>query len=87
MSELKMTGFIRWIENQGNLAETLQDPWPITKKPNNLLIAVAGGRHPTHAYWMQSALAPKVVSEVVELPASWDKLIYEAENDLGSLPE
>ncbi|MFC1966454.1 hypothetical protein ACFLWI_05870 [Chloroflexota bacterium] len=86
LSELKRTGFIRWIEYHGNPAETLQDPWPITSKPENIMIVVAGGRHPTHAYWMQSAFAPKVVSREIKLPVNWNELIKEAEEELGPLP-
>jgi len=85
LSELKRTGFIRWIEHS-NLKETLQDPWPVTSNPENLMIVVAGGRHPTHAYWMQSAMAPRVASAEIKLPANWDELIKEAEENLGPLP-
>ncbi|MFC1908401.1 hypothetical protein ACFLXD_00775 [Chloroflexota bacterium] len=85
LSEIKRTGYIRWIEFE-NLTETLQDLWPITSKPENLMIVVAGGRHPTHAYWMQSMMAPKVVSVEIKLPSNWDELIKESEEDLGPIP-
>ncbi|MFC1976876.1 hypothetical protein ACFLWS_01205 [Chloroflexota bacterium] len=85
LSELKRTGFLRWIEFL-NLNGTLQDPWPITSKAENFMIVVAGGRHPTHAYWMQSALAQRVVSTEINLPANWDMLLKKAEEDLGPLP-
>jgi len=85
LSEIKKTGFIRWIEYE-NLTETLRDPWPITSKPENLMIVVAGGRHPTHAYWLQSAMAPRVVSAEIKLPTNWDKLIKESVEDLGPVP-
>ena len=50
--ELKRTGFIRWMPRYGisNLDEALPDPWPITGKPENIIIVVAGERHPAHAY-------------------------------------
>ena len=47
------------------------------------MIAVAGGRHPTHAYWLQSAMSPNVVNKPINLPANWDELISEAEEVLG----
>jgi len=86
VSELERTGFIRWVNYRRNAAEPLPDPWPITSKPENLMLVVAGGGHPTHAYWMQCAQSPKVVSTEIKLPANWDKLIEEAEEDLGPTP-
>ena len=50
------------------------------------MIVVAGGRHPTHAFWMQSAMAPIVTCQEIDLPKGWDDLIGEAEKDLGPMP-
>jgi hypothetical protein len=82
LAEIQQKGFDRWIENH-NLGNTLQDPWPITSKPGNLMVVVAGGRHPTHACWMQSAMAPTVTSKAIEIPKAWEDLVNEAEKDLG----
>ena len=83
MPEIKQAGYEEWI-NHHNLGNTLQDPWPVYGKADNLMIVVAGGRHPTHAYWLQSTMAPKVVNKEIRLPENWDKLIAEAENELNS---
>ena len=76
-----------WIDSEEfDLKKTIKDPWPITSKPENIMIVVAGGRHPTHAYWMQAAQGPKLVNSKITLPAKWDDLLKDAENDLGPLP-
>ena len=85
LSEIREKGFDRWIKFH-HREDTLQDPWPITSKPENLMIVVAGGRHPTHAFWMQSAMAPIVTCKEIEIPKDWDDLIREAEEDLGPMP-
>jgi hypothetical protein len=30
------------------------DPWPVSMKPDNIALVVAGGGHPTHSYWLQA---------------------------------
>ncbi|MFC1917218.1 hypothetical protein ACFLXH_01000 [Chloroflexota bacterium] len=85
LSKLRNTGFIRWIEYYGNTTEKLPDPWPITSKPENIMIVIAGGRHPTHAYWLQSAFASKAVNREINLPSNWGELINEAEKELGPI--
>jgi hypothetical protein len=82
MSEIKKAGYEEWI-NFHDLGDTLQDPWPLYGDPANLMIVIAGGRHPTHAYWLQSTMATKVVNKEIILPAGWDELIKEADADLG----
>jgi hypothetical protein len=51
------------------------------------MIVVAGGRHPTHAYWMQAAQGPKVANAQIRLPTKWAELIKAAEQDLGPIPQ
>jgi len=48
---------------------------------------VAGGTHPTHNFWMQTAIVTQMVSEQIKLPAKWDELVAIAERDLGYEPE
>lgn len=51
------------------------EPWPITSRPENIMIVVAGGEQSGHCYWMQGAYtALKPVSAEITLPAAWDKL-------------
>jgi hypothetical protein len=86
LSRLKRSGMFYYLEERGFDPRTLPDPWPITRKPGNLMIVIAGGRHPTQAYWMQGAQGPKAVSVRIHLPARWEELLREAEADLGPLP-
>jgi hypothetical protein len=64
------------------------ESWPIAIRPENLMIAVAGGKHSGHGYWMRMGCCPtQPVSMEIELPNAWDALIANAEEDLGALPE
>ena len=86
VANIRRDGFDGRIELK-NLTPTLkQDPWPITAKAKNFMIVVAGGRHPTHAYWMQEAQGLKPVSAEIRLPAKWQELLAEAEKELGPIP-
>lgn len=86
LSRLKRTGMLNYLEERGIDPQSLPDPWPITRKARNLMIVVAGGRHPTQAYWMQGAQGPKAVSVRIRLPAHWEQLLREADTELGLLP-
>ncbi len=81
LSEVKRTGLTVWIQHAG---QTLKDPWPITNKPDNIILLVAGGAHTTHAYWMQAGSARRPSSREIRLPAKpkWDDLLKQAESDL-----
>jgi hypothetical protein len=84
LSQLEKTGVKDSIVSN---KVALQDPWPITSKPENLALIVAGGHHPSHAYWMQVAYAPfRLTRTEIKLPRDWDKLLKEAEEDLGPVP-
>jgi hypothetical protein len=86
ISKLKRAGMFFYFEDRGIDPQTLPDPWPISRKPENLMIAVAGGRHPSQAYWMQGALGPKTVSTRIHLPAGWEELLKEADAEMGPPP-
>jgi hypothetical protein len=63
------------------------EPWPISIKPDNLMIAVAGGKQSGHGYWMRMGCCPtQPISAEIELPKNWEALIKKAEADLGPLP-
>ena len=83
ISRLRQTGMLNYIEERGVDPRSLPDPWPITRRAENLMMVVAGGRHPTQAYWMQGAQGPKTVSVRIRLPALWEQLIQEADEDLN----
>jgi hypothetical protein len=60
-------------------------PWPITSKPKNIMIVVAGGAQSGHGFWMQVAQAAPTSAKIT-LPKNWDALLKEAEKDLGPIP-
>jgi len=86
VAKLKKTGMLYYLQDRGFDLQNLPDPWPITRQARNLMIVVAGGRHPTQAYWMQGAQGPKSVSAPIHLPAAWAHLLQEAEAELGPIP-
>ena len=86
VAKLKRTGMLYYLQAAGFDVRNLPDPWPIARQARNLMIVVAGGRHPTQAYWMQGAQGPKAVSASIRLPARWEKLLQEAEAEMGPLP-
>ena len=56
-------------------------PWPITAAPDNFVLIVAGGGHPTNRYWLQG-YSPGVVGREIPLPESFGRLLAEAERDV-----
>ena len=77
---------MQWIQQAADrhtVASADMDAWPICRTPEQIILCVAGGHHPTHNYWMQ-AHAPKVASRAITLPAAWDALLAEAEAALGA---
>jgi len=79
-------GLRQWIEaadDAESIASKDMDPWPITRTPQQIIMAVAGGHHPTHNYWIQT-WSRNLAGGVIHLPANWDALIAEAEEDLGA---
>jgi hypothetical protein len=83
--QLRRAGCPAWIEIDTSkvVRESLAlDPWPITASPDNFVIVVAGGGHPTNSYWLQG-YSPGVVGRPIELPPSIERLLADAERDLG----
>jgi hypothetical protein len=83
--DLRRAGCPAWIEIDASKVarESLAlDPWPITAHPDNFIVLVAGGGHPTNSYWLQG-YSPSVVGRPIDLPASLDGLLEDAERDLG----
>ena len=83
--EVKRTGLWQWIDDASNpntAATANDDPWAICRDPSQIILAVAGGAHPTHNFWMQGWSAI-VAGQPVDLPAGWAGLIAEAKDDLG----
>ena len=85
MQQLKRAGAPAWFEIDANpiTRESIKlDPWPIALKPENIVIVVAGGNHPTHFHWLQ-AHSPRVIGRVMCVPESFDRLLADADRDLG----
>ncbi len=83
--EIVRTGMRQWIETSVDpetVASANDDPWSICSDPSQIILAVAGGAHPTHNFWMQGN-APRVASGSIDLPQDWQALVAEAEEDLG----
>ena len=85
MAQLQRAGVPAWIELDTNpltRASIKLDPWPLALKPENIVLVVAGGNHPTHSHWLQ-AHSPRVIGRVMRVPESFDRLLADADRDLG----
>jgi hypothetical protein len=79
--------FVRDNEDDGNDMTTLPDLVPLWDKPLNLMITTAGGMHPTgNLFFMASGYSGALGHAEIKLPANWDALLAQAEEDLGPLP-
>ena len=85
LRDMEQSGVLPWLRAESPNTE-LSDPWPITSRADNIAIVVAGGAHPTHAFWMQSAVAARVTKARIQLPARWPELLAEAAKDLAAQP-
>jgi hypothetical protein len=83
---LRKCGMRTWIEISP-YAEARKnidlDPWPITSKPEDIILVVAGGGHPTHAFWMP-AFSAGVIGREISVPAGFRDLLTVSDYDLGS---
>ena len=75
----------QWIEqaSEDDTATAANlDPWPIARTPEQIILCVGGGYHPTHNFWMQ-AYASNIAGRKFILPACLDALITAADTTLG----
>jgi hypothetical protein len=85
VEHLRRGGALSWFEIDSNPItrdSVKQDPWPVTLKPENIVFVVAGGSHPTHAYWLQGT-GVNVHGRVIRIPETFDRLLADADRDLG----
>ena len=80
------TGVKRAIEQSGaTMGTDLLEKFLLCTNPQNIHLIVAGGDHPS-----RSCVIPSWVThgngEVV-LPGNWERLLFDAERDLGPLPD
>jgi hypothetical protein len=60
---------------------------PLTAKPEQITVVVAGGDRSGNGYWMAPGDSNHtMVSKEIKLPANWDALIKQNETDLGAAP-
>jgi len=88
-AELDRTGMSQWIEAEADAqtrASLELDPWPFCRSPQQLMIIVAGGEHPTHNFWLQS-WGPCETGARIDLPDDWQGLLDAADADLGAAGE
>lgn len=67
MADLRRAGATAWIEIDASAvtrASLALDPWPITSHPDNVVLIVAGGGHPTNSYWLQG-YSPRVLGREI----------------------
>ena len=85
LAQLQRAGAPAWLAIDANpvTRESIKhDPWPIALKPENIVLVVAGGNHPTHYHWLQ-AHSPRVIGRIMRVPESFDRLLADADRDLG----
>jgi hypothetical protein len=83
--QLRRGGIEDWIKADRDpfVRESVKlDPWPPSATPDNLILLVAGGGHPTNSYWME-AYTPHVVGRKIALPSSFSRLLDSADRDIG----
>ena len=80
-AQLRRSGALEWIQIQAAESANL-DPWPIASRPENFVFIVAGGGHPTNAYWLP-ACCPHVIGREITIPPIFEELLSAAERDLG----
>jgi hypothetical protein len=83
--QLRRGGADLWIEADRDPAvrDSLKlDPWPHSARPENLVLLVAGGGHPTNSYWLEG-YSPHVIGRKIEVSAAFDRLLAETERDIG----
>jgi len=82
--DLRRAGGPAWIEIDASpiVRKSIDlDPWPITASPDNFILIVAGGGHPTNSYWLQG-YSPRVVGREIAVPDDFERLLQEAKRAL-----
>ena len=82
--ELVRCGLTEKAMEDGGISEG--EPFPLTARPDQLMLVVCGGVQSGHNYWLPGGGGEIVISKEIELPTNWDDLLVQAEEDLGPLP-
>jgi len=78
LDQLRRSGALEWIQLQAAESASV-DPWPIAASPDNFVVVVAGGGHPTNAYWLP-ACCPHVIGREISIPPDFAALLADSEN-------
>jgi hypothetical protein len=82
---LRRGGADSWIsmDRDPGVRDSLKlDPWPLSARPENLVLLVAGGGHPTNSHWLEG-YSPHVVGREIIVPERFTQLLERAEHDIG----
>ena len=72
-----------WVEQNPELEKYVEYPIPLSARPETTMIVVAGGEQSGHHRYLKCGTP---VTIEIELPANWEGLLKEAEEDLGPPP-
>lgn len=79
------TGHEAFVERGGVWKEG--DMLACSTIPDQIKIVVCGGDQGGHGYWMPPMVAAVNPSIEIQLPSNWDDLLFQAEIDLGPIPQ
>jgi hypothetical protein len=85
LEQRRRGGIDAWLEADRNpvVRESAKlEQWPHSARPENLVLLVAGGGHPTNSYWMEG-YSPNVVGRRIQVPAHFARLLDQADRDIG----
>lgn len=85
---LQVRNFVEGLFEDGYI-DNVEDfiPLPLVVDPDDVWIVVAGGEQSGHNYFMQHGTSWAIPqSKQIQLPANWDDLLEQAEEDLGPPP-
>ena len=78
MTEMRETGGVayirRWVGETSSRESSKLDFWPISARPSNIGLVVAGGEHSSHALWLQGR-SPRVIGREISLPEAFGELV------------
>lgn len=62
------------------------DMIPAAPRPEQIMVAIAGGAQGGHGYWLQPFCTGVATAVEVKLPGNWKSLIEKAETEIGPAP-
>jgi hypothetical protein len=71
--------------SRDDLRQYLWEGTQMTANPSQLTVVVAGGKQSGHACWLPESHLINKITKAIKLPAKWNELLKEAEEDLGPI--